>query len=195
MYCFRYCLIKWTLVPLHVLFQVHFIQILPGNIDNNGREWRNWVAIKHYLSPCVGFNVIDLAHRVWFFFFLKWMPPHQEDVSFLQYHTGHTAAVIGHPAHHCPLVVRTIILLTALKMYSALLISCGHFSQNNSWKTPIARPWGRGMGVFREFKIWSKSCLQSCCASNTMLYCTAMYRGSIIHMMKSLLTSYTHQSI
>ena len=34
--------------------------------------------------------------------------------------------------------------------YSTLRIIRGHFSSNNSRKTLIARPWGRGMGVFLE---------------------------------------------
>ena len=49
-------------------------------------------------------------------------------------------------------------------MYSGLPISLGHFSPNNSRKTPIARPLGRGMGVLREFKVWPKLYHRSCCA-------------------------------
>ena len=37
--------------------------------------------------------------------------------------------------------------------YSAIPISRGHFPPNNSRKTPIARPHGRAMGVFREFEV------------------------------------------
>ena len=65
--------------------------------------------------------------------------------------------------------------------YSALPISRGHFYFNNSRKTAIARPSGRGMAVFRKFEIWSKFCLRSCCSvCNIVLYCTAIYRGSIV---------------
>ena len=66
-------------------------------------------------------------------------------------------------------------------MYSALPISRGHFTPYNSRKTPIARPLGRGMGVFRESECWSKFYLRSCCAvCNFVLYCTAIYRESIV---------------
>ena len=65
--------------------------------------------------------------------------------------------------------------------YSALPTSRGHFSPHNSRKTLIARPLGRGMGVFREFEMWPKFYIQSCCAvCNIVLYCTVIYRESIV---------------
>ena len=68
-----------------------------------------------------------------------------------------------------------------LTWYSALPISHGHFSPNNSRKTPMARPFGRDMGVFRELKIWPKFRIRSCCTvCNIVLYCTVIYRESII---------------
>ena len=64
---------------------------------------------------------------------------------------------------------------------SALPISRDHFSPNNSRKTSIARPLGWGMGVVREFQVWPKFYLRSCCAGcNIVLYCTAIYWDSII---------------
>ena len=67
------------------------------------------------------------------------------------------------------------------KVYSALPISRGHFSPKNSWKTPMARLLGRGMGVFGEFEIWPKFYLRSCYTScNIVLYCTAIYWESIV---------------
>ena len=41
------------------------------------------------------------------------------------------------------------------RLYSALPIYRGLFS-NNSRETLIARPSGRGMGVFREIMVWPK---------------------------------------
>ena len=53
----------------------------------------------------------------------------------------------------------------------------GYFSPNNSRKTPIARPSGRGMGAFGAFEVWPKFYLWSVCAlCYRALYCTAMYR-------------------
>ena len=67
-------------------------------------------------------------------------------------------------------------------IYSAFPIAHGHFFSNNSRKTAITRPLGRGMGVYREFEIWSKFCLLSCCTVvNILLYCTAIYRESRVH--------------
>ena len=43
-----------------------------------------------------------------------------------------------------------------LVWYSALPIYRGWFSSYNPRKTPIARPLGRGMVVFREFLVWPK---------------------------------------
>ena len=40
--------------------------------------------------------------------------------------------------------------------YSALPIYRGLFSLNNSREAPIARPLGRGMGVFRDMLVWTK---------------------------------------
>ena len=55
------------------------------------------------------------------------------------------------------------------------------FLQITHDKTPIARPWGRGMGVFREFEVWLKFCLRSCCAvCNNELYGTAIYLEAIV---------------
>ena len=47
----------------------------------------------------------------------------------------------------------------AICQYSALLLHRGLFSPNNSWETPIARPFGQGMGVFHEILVWLKFCL------------------------------------
>ena len=62
---------------------------------------------------------------------------------------------------------------------SKLPINRCHFSPNTSWKTPIARPLGRGNGGFGEFEVWPKFYLRSCCAlCIIVLYCTAIYRES-----------------
>ena len=63
--------------------------------------------------------------------------------------------------------------------YYALPISRGHFSPNNSRKTPIPPPNVRGMGTFREFELWPKVCPRSCCECNVVLYYTATYQESI----------------
>ena len=63
--------------------------------------------------------------------------------------------------------------------YSALPIYDGHL--NNSRKTPMAHPLGRGMDGFREFEMWPQFYLQICCALlNIVLYFTAIYRDSIV---------------
>ena len=68
-------------------------------------------------------------------------------------------------------------------VYSALPISRGHFSPNNSRKTSIGRPLGWAMCVFREFEVLSKFYTRSCCAGrNFMFYCTAIYRESIVFL-------------
>ena len=41
-------------------------------------------------------------------------------------------------------------------MYSALPRSCGNFSPNYSRKAALARPLGRGVGVFHEIEMWPK---------------------------------------
>ena len=70
---------------------------------------------------------------------------------------------------------------TNITSYSALPISRCHFSPNDSHKTPIARPLGRGMGVFREVEVWPKFYLRSCCARCIIvLYCTVIYQKSIV---------------
>ena len=53
--------------------------------------------------------------------------------------------------------------------YGAISIFRGHFLQIT--KNTLALPWGRGMGVFREFEEWPKSYLRNCCA---------MYKRTVI---------------
>ena len=66
-------------------------------------------------------------------------------------------------------------------LYSALPISCGHFSPNNPRKPHKARPWGRCMCVFREFEMSPKFYLRSyCIGCNNVLYCTAIYQETIV---------------
>ena len=56
-------------------------------------------------------------------------------------------------------------------------ISRSLFFPNKSRQTPIARPLGRAIGVFREFKFWSKFYFRSYYARcNIVLYCTMKYR-------------------
>ena len=73
---------------------------------------------------------------------------------------------------------------TAMYIYtghSAFPISRGHFSPHNSRTTHIARSLGPGRGVFREFEVWPKLYLQSCCdVCNFMLYYTAIYQEFIV---------------
>ena len=54
------------------------------------------------------------------------------------------------------LTIRTYKQIFGLFIYSALPISRGHFSPNNSWSTPIARSLGRDMDVILEFEVLSK---------------------------------------
>ena len=54
-------------------------------------------------------------------------------------------------------------------------------------KTPIAHPWGPGMGVFHEFEVWPKFNLRSCC--NNMFYSTALYQESIVLRLLSYVNS------
>ena len=68
--------------------------------------------------------------------------------------------------------------------YSARPIYRGpspHPPPNNSRKTAIAHPQGRDMGVFHEFEVWPKFYLRNnCIVCNIVLYCTVMYRKSIV---------------
>ena len=52
------------------------------------------------------------------------------------------------------------LLLAHKSSYSALPIYRGPFAPNNSRETPIARPLGRGMGIFREILVWPKFYIQ-----------------------------------
>ena len=64
---------------------------------------------------------------------------------------------------------------------SAFPIYRGLFSPINSRKTPVPRPLGRGMFVFREFLLWPKFYLRIHCAvSSIVLYCITIYRESIV---------------
>ena len=57
----------------------------------------------------------------------------------------------------------------------------GLFSPHNSWKTPIARPFGRGMVVFSEFLVWLEFYFRIYGAVCSIVpYCTAIYQESII---------------
>ena len=64
-------------------------------------------------------------------------------------------------------------------LYSGLAIYHSLFSPNNSRKTPIARPLGRGMVVFGESLVWSKLYLY-CAVYSIVFFCTAIYRESIV---------------
>ena len=60
-------------------------------------------------------------------------------------------------------------------------ISRVNFPSNESRKTPPVVPWGRRMGVWREFEMWPKFYLRGCCdVCNNVLYSTAIYRESIV---------------
>ena len=54
------------------------------------------------------------------------------------------------------LTIRTYKQIFGLFIYSALPISRGHFSPNNSRSTPIARSLGRDMDVILEFEVLPK---------------------------------------
>ena len=63
----------------------------------------------------------------------------------------------------------------------AFPISRGPFCPNESRKRPIVCPLRRDMGVFLEFGVRPKFCLRSRCAGrNIVLYCTTIYRESIV---------------
>ena len=60
---------------------------------------------------------------------------------------------------------------------------CFHLmtSSCNSRKTAIARPLGRDLAAFQAFEIWTKFCFRIYCpVCNIVLYCTAVYRESIV---------------
>ena len=76
---------------------------------------------------------------------------------------------------------------------SALPIYRGHFSPHNSRKTPIARPLGRGMGVFREFEVWPKFYLRSCCTWAISCYVVPWYIDSLYSIL--LANSYPRDNI
>ena len=67
-------------------------------------------------------------------------------------------------------------------LYSMLPISRGHFSPNNSWKTPIPPLWGWAMGIFCELALWPKFYNCICCVvgNNVYIVCTAIYREFIV---------------
>ena len=70
-----------------------------------------------------------------------------------------------------------------MSWYSALPISHGHSSLNNSQETPIARPLGRAMGVLRGFKVWPTLYRRGhFVVCNIVLYCTAIYWESTVQI-------------
>ena len=54
--------------------------------------------------------------------------------------------------------------------YDVTVMSRGYFSPNNSGMTPIARPLGRDMGVFREFEVSLLSKLLCCVQCSVVLH-------------------------
>ena len=54
------------------------------------------------------------------------------------------------------LTIRTYKQIFGIFIYSALPISRGHFSPNNSRSTPIARSLGRDMDIILEFEVLPK---------------------------------------
>ena len=74
-------------------------------------------------------------------------------------------------------VIRAYKQIFGLFIYSALPISRGHFSPNNSRRTPIARSLGRDMDDILEFEVFPKFLIRNWCVGWTIvLYCTAIYR-------------------
>ena len=74
-----------------------------------------------------------------------------------------------------------VMATKCIRLYCALAISHGNISPNNSRKTPIACPLGRGMGVFWEFEVQSKFYIRSSYTGyNIVLYYTAIYRESTV---------------
>ena len=97
--------------------------------------------------------------------------------------------------HHLNWLTLAVPRMMGWAIYSALAISRGHFYSNNLRKTAIARPLGRGMAIFREFEIWSKFFLRSCCtACNIVLYCAAIYREYSIYILDWKRTRGTNRS-
>ena len=79
------------------------------------------------------------------------------------------------------LTIRTHKQIFGLFIHSALPISRCHFSPNNSRRTPIARLLGRDMDVILEFEVLPKVYIRNGCVEwNIVLYCTAIYRESIV---------------
>ena len=79
------------------------------------------------------------------------------------------------------LVIRTYKQIFGLFIYSALPISRGHFSPNNSWRTPITRSLRWDMDVILEFEVLPKLYTRNWCVGwNIVLYCTAIYREPIV---------------
>ena len=72
-----------------------------------------------------------------------------------------------------------IYIYIYIYIYSTLPIYRGLSSPNNSRMTPIARPLGRGMGVFRESLIWPKFPRSN--LVYIVLYGTVIYRESIVY--------------
>ena len=69
--------------------------------------------------------------------------------------------------------------------YSEPSISCGIYSQKYSEKTPIARPYGRAMGVLSEFIVWNFFyhfyLFSISGVFNILLYSTTVYWESIVY--------------
>ena len=77
---------------------------------------------------------------------------------------------------------------------SALSISRGHFSPNNSRKTAISRPLGQDMATFHDFEIWPMFCLQIYChVCDIVLYCTTIYRESVVFIFHVWLIYFSKQ--
>ena len=133
------------------------IQHITYSIDKWKRD-RSFPAIKAWIS-------IHKCHDVW------WTSSYK----------GELVACAAYVNQQWRLIKRSFGNNIQLNIYSALSIYHGQLSPNNSRGTPIARPLGRGMGVFREILVWPKFYIWiQCTAYCIMTYGTAIYRESIV---------------
>ena len=101
----------------------------------------------------------------------------------------------------CWIQHKVVVLWARGYVIQCASLSHGHFSPNNSWKTPIFHP--QDLGVFHEFKVWLKLYLWSCCPGcNIVSTCTIIFRESIVrgcYCLKTVLTtiwlSYFHSCL
>ena len=128
---------------------------------------------------------VNLRYFTWVFFQTFKTEPHSSRA--LDWHGVFNVLKTFPNVHLCSRAVYNAVLQRdafnpCQLQYSVLPISHGHFSPHlprNSRKTPIARPLGRGMSVFRQFRSVTEVLLSKLLYCMPYLYIVPRYIESL----------------